>query len=204
MQGIKNIIFDLGNVILNISYEATIEAFEQLGIKDFKSIFSKENQNTLSDDFEKGLIDEATFLNELHQMCQPGATYKNVVDAWNAIIVSFPIRRLQLLQQLNLHYRIFCLSNTNATHEVCYNQLLFSTCGMNSLDYFFEKVYLSHHIHLRKPQPEAWQLILNENNLLASETLFLDDSPHHIAAAEKLGIKTIHITPEKNMEDIFK
>lgn len=204
MQGIKNIIFDLGNVVLNISYQATIDAFIHLGIKDFATIFSKEKQNELADEFEKGLISEEKFFEYLQSLCEPTVKHQQLLDAWNAIIISFPLKRLQLLQQLNLHYRTFCLSNTNATHEKYYNELLHQTVGMNSLDYFFEKVYLSHHIHARKPEPQAWQIILNENNLHPNETLFLDDSPQHIAAAQKLGLHTIHITPEKNMEDIFK
>jgi glucose-1-phosphatase len=194
MQGIKNIIFDLGNVVLNISYQATIDAFVALGIKDFATIFSKEKQNHLADEFEKGLISEEIFFEYLHSLCDPSIKRRQLLDAWNAIIVSFPLKRLQLLQQLNLHYRTFCLSNTNATHEKCYNELLHQAVGMNSLDYFFEKVYLSHHIQARKPDLNTWEIILKENRLNPKETLFLDDSPQHIAAAQKLGLHTIHIT----------
>jgi glucose-1-phosphatase len=204
LTGIKNIIFDLGNVVLNISYEATIEAFKQLGIANFNEVFSKEKQNPLADDFEKGLVEPDYFLSEMQKLCTSGTTITQVTDAWNAIILNFPIRRLQLLQQINLHYRTFCLSNTNHTHEIFYNKLLQETCGHPSLDYFFDKVYLSHHIHARKPEPKAWEIIIEENKLVPSQTLFLDDSPQHIAAASKLGLQTIHITPENSMEDVFK
>ncbi len=205
MQGIKNIIFDLGNVILNISYEATIEEFRKLGIENFAEIFSKTNQNNLADDIETGKISEEYFIETLLQLCTKGTTHQQVIDAWNAIIVNFPIRRLQILQQLQLHYNMYLLSNTNSIHEKCYNQLLQQTCGFPTLAVFFDKVYLSHHIHLRKPNPAAWELIVTENNLQPNETLFIDDSIQHIEAAKLLGIQTIHVTDDMTMEEnIFK
>jgi glucose-1-phosphatase len=203
-QNIKHIIFDLGNVILNIDYQATITAFQQLGITNFKDIFSKDKQNTLSDDFETGKVSEQEYLNYLLSLCQPGTTFNQVKEAWNAIILNFPLRRLQLLQQLQIYYDLFLLSNTNITHEQHYNQLLQQTCGYNSLALFFDKIYLSHHIGLRKPDPKAWQLILEQNNLEPQHTLFLDDSIQHIEAAKKLNINCIHITPQLSMEDVFK
>jgi glucose-1-phosphatase len=204
MQGIKNIIFDLGNVILNISYEATAEAFEALGITNFKTIFSKEAQNTMSDDIETGHVSEEDFLNYLLQQCKAGTTLAQVEHAWNAIILDFPIRRLQILQQLQLHYNLYLLSNTNCIHERCYNQLLQSQHGLPTIGVFFDKIYLSHQIGYRKPDPKAWQMILDNHGLKPAETLFLDDSPQHIAVAKSLGIQTIHVVDGMNMEDVFR
>jgi glucose-1-phosphatase len=204
MQNIKNIIFDLGNVILNIDYDAPVQAFKALGIHNFETIFSKAAQTNLADDIETGNISDADFIHHLLQLCNKGTTQQQVIDAWNAIIINFPLRRLQLLQQLQLHYNMYLLSNTNSLHEQCYNKLLFTTVGYNSLSIFFDKIYLSHHIHLRKPNVKAWQIILDENNLKPEETLFLDDSPQHIVAAKTLGIQCIHVTPENSMEDIFR
>jgi glucose-1-phosphatase len=204
MKGIQHIIFDLGNVILNIDYQATIDAFEALGIKNFNKIFSKEAQNNLADDIETGAINPDVFIQTLLEQCNAGTTKEQVVHAWNAIIGYFPQRRLQLLQQLQLHYNLYLLSNTNVIHEQCYNNLLMQYHGLPTLAVFFNKIYLSHHIGLRKPNPAAWQLILTENNLTPEHTLFLDDSPQHIEAAKKLGIHCIHISEQNNMEDIFK
>jgi glucose-1-phosphatase len=204
MQNIKNIIFDLGNVILNIDYDAPVQAFRQLGITNFETIFSKAAQTNLADDIETGKISDADFINHLLQLCNTGTTQQQVIDAWNAIIINFPLRRLQILQQLQLHYNMYLLSNTNSIHEQCYNKLLFSTVGYNSLSIFFDKIYLSHQIGLRKPDVKAWQLILNEHQLKPEETLFLDDSPQHIAAATTLSLQCIHVTPENSMEAIFR
>jgi glucose-1-phosphatase len=204
MQGIKNIIFDLGNVILNISYEATAAAFAELGIADFANIFSKASQNTMSDDIETGTVSEEIFLNYLLEKCSLGTTLEQVEYAWNAIIVDFPIRRLQILQQLQLHYNLYLLSNTNSIHERCYHQLLMNQHGIPTIGVFFDKLYLSHRIGYRKPDPKAWQIIMDNHNLKPAETLFLDDSPQHIAVAKSLGLHTIHVVDGMNMEDVFK
>ncbi len=204
MQGIKNIIFDLGNVILNIDYQAPVDAFKKLGIADFKNIFSQAAQNTLSDDIETGKITDEYFIETLLQQCTPGTTATQVVAAWNSIILNFPVRRLQILQQLQLYYNMYLLSNTNSIHEQYYNRLLMQEHGLPTLAVFFDKIYLSHHIGYRKPNPMAWQLILNNHKLKPEETLFIDDSIQHINAANALGLKTIHVTGEVLMENIFK
>jgi glucose-1-phosphatase len=204
MQNIKNIIFDLGNVILNIDYDAPVQAFKKLGIQNFETFFSKAAQTSLADDIETGKISDDDFIEILQKQCKPGTSTLQVIDAWNAIILNFPLKRLQLLQQLQLHYNMYLLSNTNSIHEECYNKLLFTSVGYNTMAVFFDKIYLSHRVGLRKPDTKAWQLILDENNLKPEETLFLDDSPQHIAAAKTLGIQCIHITPDNNMEDVFK
>lgn len=205
MEGIKNIIFDLGAVILNIDYQLTIDAFVELGVTDFGDIFSKAGQSEFMDDFETGKVSEAEFLDYARPKCRPGVRDLEIIEAWNAMILEFPLDRLELLQQVALHYETFMLSNTNETHMRCYNQVLMDTCGIQSMDYFFNKAYLSHQIGHRKPNPEAFEIILRENELNAAETLFIDDSPQHIETAKKLGLRAIHLTMNKTLEDdVFK
>lgn len=197
---VKHIIFDLGGVILNIDYQRPIEAFAKLGIN---TLYSKSEQSTLFDQLETGKLSGDEFLAHLQAMARPGTTLSEIKAAWNSILLDFPIRRLQLLQQLQLHYDLYLLSNTNEIHEEAFNQLLFTTCGYPNLAMFFDKVYLSHRVGLRKPNPEIFSLVLNDHQLKAEETLFLDDSIQHIEAASALGIQTIHIQEERGMLDIF-
>lgn len=205
MKGIKHIIFDLGNVILDIDYQLTIDAFEKLGVTDFANHFSKQKQSNFMDDFETGKVSEYEFIDYAKQFCKEGTSTEEVVDAWNALLLDIPIRRLQILQQLQLDYDLFLLSNTNIIHEKEYNKTVKETCGYENLNYFFDKVYLSHRIGLRKPNPEPFELILKEHKLVAAQTLFIDDSMQHIEAANKLGIQTIHMKDNMSMEvDVFK
>lgn len=197
---VKHIIFDLGGVILNIDYNRPIEAFKALGIQ---TQYSKAQQLDLFDKLETGHLSGEEFLLELQRHATPGTTTEQIKAAWNSILLDFPLRRLQLLQQLQLHYDIYLLSNTNELHEAAFNEMLFRACGYPTLGIFFDKVYLSHRVGLRKPNPAIFELVLRENNLDAQETLFLDDSPQHIESAQNMGIQTILIEEERGILDIF-
>ena len=205
MENIKHIIFDLGNVILDIDYQLTIDAFAELGIGDFASHFSKQKQSNFMDDFEIGKVSNYEFVEYAMKYCRPGTSAEQIIEAWNALLLDIPLRRLQILQQLQLDYDLFLLSNTNSIHEEAYNKSVKELCGYENLNIFFDKVYLSHKIGMRKPNAEPFELILEENNLEAKNTLFIDDSIQHIQAAAALGIKTIHMEDGMTMEnDIFK
>jgi epoxide hydrolase-like predicted phosphatase len=205
MKGIKNIIFDLGGVILNIDYKRPQEEFKKLGIKDVETLYSKQNQVELFDLLETGKISEKEFVQKIKESSDLEIADSEIITAWNSILLEFPLRRLQILQQLQLHYNIYLLSNTNEIHEKAFNEMLKIQCGYPSLALFFDRVYLSHRVGLRKPDPNIFELVINENNLKIEETLFIDDSLQHIESASKLGLKTIHLKDNMTMEnDIFR
>ena len=205
MKGIKNIIFDLGGVILNIDYKRPQEEFKKLGIKDVETLYSKQNQVELFDLLETGKISEKEFVQKIKESSDLEISDSEIITAWNSILLEFPLRRLQILQQLQLHYNIYLLSNTNEIHEKAFNEMLKIQCGYPSLALFFDRVYLSHRVGLRKPDPKIFELVINENNLKIEETLFIDDSLQHIESASKLGLKTIHLKDNMTMEnDIFR
>ena len=201
IEGIRHIIFDLGGVILNIDYKLTEKAFVEAGISNFAELYSQLRQSDLFDKFEVGGISGAEFVNELRKTGPADITEAQVLAAWNAMLLDFPLRRLQILQQLRIHYDLFLLSNTNEIHEAAFNDILMRERGMPNLGVFFDKVYLSHRVGLRKPNKEIFQRVLDENGLKAEHTLFIDDSPQHIAAANELGIKTIFLEKGMTIED---
>jgi putative hydrolase of the HAD superfamily len=205
MQGIKNIIFDLGGVILNIDYKRPQEEFKKLGIKGVETLYSKQNQVELFDLLETGKISEKEFIHKIKESSDLEISDSEIIIAWNSILLEFPLRRLQILQQLQLHYNMYLLSNTNEIHEKAFNEMLKIQCGYPSLALFFDRVYLSHRVGLRKPDPKIFELVINENSLKIEETLFIDDSLQHIESASKLGLKTIHLKDNMTMEnDIFR
>ncbi len=205
IEGIKHIIFDLGGVLLNIDYKLTEKAFLALGIKDFPQLYSQLKQTPLFDDVETGKISGVEFIAQLQQVAGVPLTDEQVVNAWNAMLLNFPLRRLQILQQLSLHYDLVLLSNTNEIHEAAFNKILQREHGIPNIGVFFDKVYLSHKVGLRKPMPEIFQKVLDDTGFDAEATLFIDDSPQHIVGAEKVGIKAIHLTSNMTIEkDIFK
>ncbi len=204
IKGIKHIIFDLGGVILNIDYKLTEKAFIEAGITNFPELYSQLRQTDLFDKFEVGGISAAEFVGELQKAAPTAITEAQVLQAWNAMILDYPLRRLQVLQQLRLHYDLFLLSNTNEIHEATFNDVLMRDRGIPNIGVFFDRVYLSHRVGLRKPNPEIFMRVMDESGLKPEHTLFIDDSPQHVAAAKELGIQTIFL--EKGMtieEDVF-
>ncbi len=204
IKGIRHIIFDLGGVLLNIDYNLTEKAFVEVGIANFAELYSQLKQSSLFDDWEVGKISRADFVKGLQDIAPIPLNEDQVCTAWNAMLLDLPVRRLQLLQQLRLYYDLVLLSNTNEVHEEAFNKILIQAHGA-SLGAYFDKVYYSHRIGMRKPTSEVFQRVLDENGFQAHHTLFIDDSPQHIEGAKALGIQTIYL--EKGMtieDDIFK
>jgi putative hydrolase of the HAD superfamily len=206
IQGVRHIIFDLGGVILNLDYSATIKAFKELGIEDIEARFSQLNQSSFFDDWETGRIDRDAFINGLREASvNPKVTDEQLCNAWNAMMLDFPLRRLQILQQLRNQFDLFLLSNTNEIHEAGFNEILRRDHGLNSLGHFFDRVYYSHRVGMRKPDQEIFRFVLEQNGLKAEHTLFIDDNAQNIAAANGLGIQTILLENGMTMEvDIFR
>lgn len=205
MKNVRHIILDLGGVILNIDHRKTAEAFAGLGVKNFADHFGPSLQTGLFEDFETGRVDSVAFAEGIRALSGQPLSDSDIEAAWNAMLLDLPLRRLQILQQLQLHFDLFLLSNTNALHEAAFNKILRAQCGFNTLAVFFDKVYFSHRTGYRKPDEAAFLKVLEENGLKPEVTLFVDDSEQHIAAARKMGLQTIWLKPGMSMEtDIFK
>lgn len=190
---IKNIIFDLGGVIINIDYHLTIDAFKKIGFNNIDSLFSKSNQLGIFDLLEKGLLSPDEFRAEIRNSFENSLTDAQIDEAWNAMLLDFPVERLRLLDKIKNQYRTFLLSNTNQIHYEAYTKDLQMTYEVKDLSHFFEKVYLSHELKIRKPDREVFQIILDENNIKPEETLFIDDTEQHIEGAKKVGLITHHL-----------
>jgi putative hydrolase of the HAD superfamily len=201
---IQTLLFDLGGVILNIDYSATEAAFRKLGIAEFETQFSQLRQNAFFDDWETGDLSRTDWLSGMRAACGHTITDAQIIDAWNAMLLDFPMSRLQLLQQLRNRYNLLLLSNTNEVHEEAFNALLKARTGLPSLAALFDKIYYSHRVGMRKPNAEIFRKIITENDLKPAEILFIDDSPQHIETAHQLGIQTIHLVPPQTIEALFK
>jgi putative hydrolase of the HAD superfamily len=198
------IIFDLGGVVINLDYQKTTRAFEALGLENFGEMYSQATQSGLFDDFEKGKSSVPYFLNKLIDFLPTGTTANQVVEAWNAMILDFPKENLTLLEELKSSHRTFLLSNTNEIHIQKVHQHLQLVSPHKTLDPYFEKVYFSSDVKMRKPDEDIFEFVLKENNLNPATTLFIDDTEQHILGAKKLGIQTYHIRKGEGICDILK
>jgi len=194
MQNIKNIIFDLGGVILNIDFARTETAFRLLGWDQFSNHINQFHITHLFEQYETGQIEDDAFVKGIQELIgKPVATDK-IIAAWNALLVGFPPERIELLKQLKSRYRTFLLSNTNSIHHDEFQKRLFEEQGVY-LEDLFERTYYSHRAKLRKPSASIFELVLKENNLQPSETLFVDDTALNFPEAARLGIQIYHLTP---------
>ena len=202
--GIKNIIFDLGEVITDVHFKHTFEAFDTLAGKDTQSLYNFHKQNKVFDDLETGKISPAEFRNLLRELFSINHSDAEIDAAWNAMIGETPLQKLQFVSALRPKFKTFILSNTNQIHIDCVNLSLQKSYQIESLHPFFDAVYFSHEIGVKKPDAEAYLYILDKHNLKASETVFIDDKEENIQAAEKLGIKTYWLTNKEDLYELLK
>ena len=201
MKNAKAIIFDLGGVILNIDYRLTIAAFEKLGVKNADLFYSKKEQNPIFDKLEIGAITPSSFLIALQKYC-PKTNKSEVEKAWCAMLLDLPESRLNHIQKLSKNYKIFLLSNTNEIHFNAFRKMIGEKRWLK-FSSLFTKMYLSHEIGFRKPNKEAFQIILDENKLKANEVFFIDDSPQHIESAKTIGIQSHYLLEGEEITTLF-
>lgn len=204
LRNIKNIIFDLGEVITDVHFKSTFQAFDKLAGKDTQSLYNFHKQNKVFDDLETGKISPAHFRDLLRELFSINHSDTEIDAAWNAMIGETPLKKLEFVSALRPQYKTYILSNTNQIHIDCVNQSLQNSYQINSLHSFFDAVYFSHEIGFKKPDAEAYLYILDKHNLKASETVFIDDKEENTKAADKLGIKTFCLTNKDDLYELLK
>ncbi len=202
MQKIKNIIFDLGGIFIEIDFEKTKVAFGELGISNFDYFFTQHSASDLFKKLETGDYTPAQFYEAFRKETGTQITDQQIRNAWNAMLGHFPIERIQWLSEIKKHYRIFLFSNTNIIHYDAFQQIYKQTSGNQQFDDFFIKAYYSHELGARKPNPEAFSKLLALENLGASDTLFIDDTPSNIEGAQKIGLNTILLQYPRTVLDL--
>jgi epoxide hydrolase-like predicted phosphatase len=201
LEGIKNIIFDLGDVLIPLRKSQASKAFRQImpDGQESPDVFSFKTLDAFTD-YETGKITSADFIDSLKPYFKHDVSDDKIIEAWNKIIGDFPVAHVEMLTMLSPHYRLFVLSNTNEIHVAKYEK---EVPGVSHLSNLFEKLYYSHLMGLRKPQPEIYKRVINENNLIPSETLFADDLQENLLSAGQLGIRTLYVTPQLNLCNWF-
>ena len=202
LNGVKNIIFDLGGVILNIDYKRTAKAFKEIGVINFDEIYSQAKQDQVFDKLETGELTPDEFREYMKEIV-PSLQFSDIDKAWNAMLLDLPAPRIDLLKKLKKKYRLFLLSNTNEIHIKCFRKIIESSYGENIFDAIFEHQYYSSDIGMRKPNAECFQYVLEKNGMEPSETLFIDDSIQHVEGARKLKINAYHLIPGEDITTLF-
>lgn len=198
---IKNIIFDLGVVLLDVDYQNTIEAFSALGLENPEEAFSKQKQDEFFRKYERGQIGETEFLNGLSNRIG-GADLDRLKEAWCQMLGGLPRVKFDLIRKLSRDYRLFVLSNTNQTHQNWFEKKIGEQYGWKNFKDSFEFIGYSHLINQRKPDKEAFEYVLNKGNLKPQDTLFVDDTVEHIEGASRLGLQVAHYNDGDDLEEL--
>lgn len=199
MNRVKNIIFDLGGVFINLDYSKTRDAFIEAGVHNFNELYTQHHVTPAFHQLEVGSITPEIFYERLREQTGIALSDAFIKNAWNAMLLNFPEERILWLKEIKERYRIFLFSNTNQIHYDHFMNTFnrqFAGKGFNS---YFIKAYYSHEMGLRKPDEAAFRFILNEQQLNPAETLFIDDTEGNIEGAKKVGLQTILLLPPQTV-----
>ncbi|MFV0344852.1 MAG: HAD family hydrolase [Bacteroidales bacterium] len=201
---IKNIIFDLGGILLELYPERTIAEFEHLGIS--RKIGSKAHSysDQVFTDFERGKISAEEFIFQIKEISDKTLSKEQIINAWNAMLHDFPQAHVNLLQQLrNQGYNLYLLSNTNELHVNAFESLFYNKFSFD-IKTLFDKALYSNEIGHRKPHKETFQAVLHILDILPHDTLMIDDSLANIEGAKAAGLETLYIETNNDILDALR
>lgn len=195
MKNVKNIIFDLGGVVIDLQRRMAVDALDRLGIKDSSAFLGEYEQKGPFLALEKGEITSSELFDILLPHCIPGTTCNDIRDAFEEFLRDLPVERLKIIESLRKKgYKVFVLSNTN---PIMYNHWIdnaFRNDGKSINDYF-DGIVLSYQEKMCKPDPALFKRVTDRYGLKPEETVMLDDSEANVEAARSVGLKAIRIEP---------
>lgn len=203
LNGIRNIIFDLGGVLLNIDPKKTIDAFGKLGMEqlvgdkglsyDHEIFYLMEQGRITSDEFRQGVL----------ELLPTQVSFQEIDDAWTAMLLDFPAIRVELVKNLRNDFKIYLFSNTNAIHVEKFHSIFRKQHGFE-VSTLFDKDFYSNEIGYRKPSPESFKEIIRLSGINPEESLFIDDSFQNVESAIASGLKGFWLEPGQKIEEIFQ
>ena len=202
-KNIKNIVFDLGGVLIDLDFKSAINGLQKAGFTNVKEQLQAFDREGIFQKFELGEISADEFRASIRENSNVSLTDEEVDSLWNLMLLEIPREKLELILDLRGKYMVYLLSNTNSIHwdYVCKNA--FNYRGFRVSDYF-EKTFLSFEMHLAKPDKAIFEKMLEDANLLAEETLFIDDLEANCKAAEEVGIHAHHYHIGDDLSKIFE
>lgn len=202
MEHIKNIIFDFGNVLMDLDLGATERQFQVFWGKDFEQTRARLQQSRIFELYEMGGLSTEEFVEAIRFAGPAPLSEKQVTDAWNAILLGMPAHRFDFLLQLRQRYQVFLLSNINELHEHWVADYMMREHQIPDYEMrYFDGVYFSHLIRLRKPDLNIYEYVLADAEISGAETLFFDDLKVNVEAAQQVGIQGIFHAVGREIEE---
>jgi epoxide hydrolase-like predicted phosphatase len=201
---IDAVVFDIGDVLVDISYDLTVSRFQALSNLDFQTVLGYSNQYEIFNQYERGELTTDDFIAQLKKHLREDVTDQQVIAAWNSMLVHFPSQKIDLLMRLKSQYRLFALSNINELHVNEVNRSVKMLYGVSQFSSYFEEAIYSNEVGMRKPEPRIYEHLIKKANTHPANILFIDDKLENIQAANNLGISTIHLTDRNKLVSIFE
>ena len=205
MAKVKNLLFDLGGVLVDLWLEKCLKAFHDLGFEGIDNeLLNPYHTDGMFGNSELGLVSEEELRNYVREQAgNPDITDKQIDDAYYEFIGEIPEYKLKMLAELKKHYNIYMLSNTSSFVYPRIARQEFTKLGATVEDYF-DGIYLSYELHLAKPDPKVFEHILEDAGIRAEETLFFDDSQVNLDAAAELGFQTYLVDVQEDFRHVFE
>ena len=201
----KNLIFDFGNVLFDLDLPRIEQELRRLSGADFEAAREKLRRDRIFELYETGGLSTAEFVEALRFAGPIPLSEAAVIGAWNSIFIEMPRRRFELLLQLRQRYQVFLLSNINDLHERWIADYMQREHCIHDFEHrYFDAVYYSHLIRLRKPDREIYEYVLADAEILPEESLFIDDLEVNIEAARQLGIHAELKRAEEPLEKMLQ
>jgi putative hydrolase of the HAD superfamily len=194
MTPVKNIIFDLGNVLYDIDFNIMYDQFRELGIPDFQNHYTLNQSDELFFDLEKGFIDEVAFCNRFNQLYNLSLSQDQIIKAWNSLLKGYRKESMDWIKANQQKFPMFLFSNTNQIHFDFFIPQFEREMG-GDFEQLFKTPYYSHKMGMRKPDPASFKYILDQEGLKAAETLFIDDNEPNVLGAASVGLQVLYLQP---------
>lgn len=203
LNGIRNLMFDLGGVIIDLDRQRCVDALVALGDFHADELLGLSMQKGEFMKLEEGKISATDFYNEMRRRIGRPVSDNEITDAINELLIGIPVERLRLLRELKQHFKVMLLSNTNSIMFDTKIADCFAQEGL-SVSHYFDDIFLSYRLKACKPHAEIFEKVIAQAQIIPEETLFFDDSQQNLDTAAALGFKTYLVTPDRDILSFFK
>ena len=204
LQGVDAIIFDFGNVLLDLDYPKIIQEFKKVANKNQENIRKLVMDSKILNKFETGQIEAERFLAAVNQILATDLSEAEFERIWNSMLKSITNERMEKVLKIGERFDTYILSNSNITHELAFEAMVVDATGRDSIRDFVKEAYFSHEVGMRKPNQDFYEFVIEDISNYPSRMLFLDDRLDNIEAAREAGMKAVQIfNPDKQLNEIF-
>lgn len=203
LNGIRNLMFDLGGVIIDLDRQSCVDALVALGDFHADELLGLSMQKGEFMKLEEGKISATDFYNEMRRRIGRPVSDNEITDAINELLIGIPVERLRLLRELKQHFKVMLLSNTNSIMFDTKIADCFAQEGL-SVSHYFDDIFLSYRLKACKPHADIFEKVIAQAQIIPEETLFFDDSQQNLDTAAALGFKTYLVTPDRDILSFFK